>query len=123
MEYIPKFIKDKGYDMEEEFMDFFHELDPYLAFCIASHIDENVVDIEPNENITTILGGVVQHEGEAICFALELMRLPGMVVNLTDLTLISMDEYLDLINLNSYIKSNERSFKKKKNTKTLYSRP
>jgi len=37
------------------------------------------------------------------------MKTSGMLLTLTDLILISMDDYLDLINLNLHIKSNEKN--------------
>ena len=39
-----------------------------------------------------------------ITFAVEVMKTHGSYITLTDLALISMNEYLDLICLNSYIK-------------------
>ena len=38
-------------------------------------------------------------------FAVEILKEKGRYVTLTDLDFISMDEYLDLINEDSYIKS------------------
>ena len=46
---------------------------------------------------------------QEIPFALEIVRTVGDNPILSDIELISMDEYLDLMNLNLYIKSNERS--------------
>ena len=80
-----KYIKDKGYDMEDDFMDALHDVHPLLAYRI----------------------GIIHYDDKPVPFALEMMKLPGMLTTLTNLVFITVDDYLDLINLNSYIKSNE----------------
>jgi len=42
------------------------------------------------------------------------MKASGEYPTLTDLSLINLDEYLDLINLNLHIKSNEKHKQRKK---------
>jgi len=101
-----RYIKDRGYDVEEEFMDALRELDHNTAIKIAKFLEENIHDIEPNELTTYIFGGVVHVEQEPVTFALEIMKIKHRHLTFTDINLISMDEYLDLILENSYIKSN-----------------
>ena len=47
-----RYIKDRGYDVEEEFMDALRELDHNTAIKIAKFLEENIHDIEPNELTT-----------------------------------------------------------------------
>ena len=71
----------------------------------------------PNELRSHVMGGVVDFDGEPITFALEMIKQKGMVPSLSNLIFISMDEYLDLINLNYYIKSNETNRQSLRNNK------
>ena len=106
MDLKQRYIRDRGYDVEEEFMDSLRSLDHKIAVKIALYLEENIYDIEPNELTTYILGGVVHVEDNPVTFALEIMKIKHRHLTFTDITLISMDEYLDLILENSYIKSN-----------------
>ena len=109
MELQQKYIKDKGYDMEDEFMDVLHELPPRLSYKIGNFIENNIEDVPPNDLTTYIVGGLIMYDKTPVTFAVELLKSSGMLLTLTDLTLIPMDEYLDLMNLNAYIKSNEKN--------------
>jgi len=104
-----KYTEDRYYDMEDDFKDFFHSIDPYLAFKIANFLDENLVEVPPNEYISHIRGGVVICDDEPVYFAVEIIKQPGFLMTLSDITLIGADDYLDLINIDCYIKSNEKS--------------
>tara|TARA_R110001606_G_scaffold397675_1_gene574892 strand:+ start:1309 stop:1665 length:357 start_codon:yes stop_codon:yes gene_type:complete len=104
MDIIPRFIKDRGYDIEDDFLITLQEMDKDIALKIAVYIEDNIRNIKPNNITTYVLGGVIHHNKKPITFALELLKLKGTYITLTDLTLIDMNEYLDLICLNSYIK-------------------
>ena len=67
----------------------------------------------PKDLITShILGGVIVYEDEPVPFALEVVQLEEAdFLILSDIKLIEMDEFLDLINLNLYIKPNDESTK------------
>tara|TARA_R110000765_G_scaffold155950_2_gene258866 strand:- start:890 stop:1243 length:354 start_codon:yes stop_codon:yes gene_type:complete len=99
-----KYIRDKGYDVEDEFLDTLHEIDRELALDITLFIEHNVRDMVPNYLTTYVLGGLVYKDNSPVTFAVEIMKEKGSYATLTDLTFISMDEYLDLILEDSYIK-------------------
>ena len=100
-----KFIGDK-YKVEEFFIDSLQELDLYTALKIARYIERNINSLPANDLCSYILGGViVETIGDPITFALEIVSDNKGSTTLTDVSLISMDEYLDLINLNCYIKN------------------
>ena len=109
MELKQKYIRDSGYDLDDDFTDFLHKVDPVLAYRIGKYIEDHVTEVPDNPLRSHVLGGVVMHENKPVTFALELVKQKGLLVSLTNLIFISMDEYLDLINLNYYIKSNETS--------------
>jgi len=109
MELKQKYIRDSGYDLDDDFTDFLHKVDPVLAYRIGKYIEDHVTEVPDNPLRSHVLGGVVMHENKPVTFALELVKQKGLLVSLTNLIFISMDEYLDLINLNYYIKSNESS--------------
>jgi|TARA_R110000824_G_scaffold69376_1_gene178873 hypothetical protein len=101
----PKYIKDKGYEVEDDFIDSISELeDITLKILISDYIDSNVKDYPINKLTTYVVGGFVIHRGNPVYFAIEILRLPRKFLKLTDFHLIEVDEYLDLINLKSYIK-------------------
>ena len=117
MELKQRYIRDSGYDLEDDFTDSLLEVNPLLAYIIGKYIEDYVVDMPPNELRSHVMGGVVDFDGEPITFALEMIKQKGMVPSLSNLIFISMDEYLDLINLNYYIKSNETNRQSLRNNK------
>jgi hypothetical protein len=112
MDFKPKYIKDNGYDVSDEYLQALDEMDFELSLVISKHIDDNVIDIEPTSDISEIRGGIVHHEGVAYPYALEMIKIRGSFLILTDICLIDLNEYLDLINLNLHIKPYEPSSKK-----------
>ena len=101
----PKYIKDKGYEVEDDFIDSLSELsDITLKILISDYIDNNLKEYPINELTTYVVGGVVIHRDEPVYFAIEILRYAGEFLTLTDFHIIESDEYLDLINLKSYIK-------------------
>ena len=53
-----KYIKDSGYEMEDEFMDALHILNPIVSYKIGKFIEDNVLDLPPNPFTSYVLGGV-----------------------------------------------------------------
>ena len=103
-----KYIREAGYDVAEEFMESISDMDIRTGIKIAKFIQENIDDIPSNKLVSTILGGVVIDDDEdPITFALEIINNDSDHIILSDVKLISMDEYLDLLNLKLNIKSNE----------------
>ena len=116
-----KYIREAGYDVAEEFMESISDMDIRTGIKIAKFIQENIDDIPSNKLVSTILGGVVIDDDEdPITFALEIINNDSDHIILSDVKLISMDEYLDLLNLKLNIKSNEprKSKSIKKNSRT-----
>ena len=105
MEYRQKFIEAKGYDVEDYFMDNLSEMNLYTALKIATFIEKNLQTVTETKIYSKILGGCVVHTiGEPITFAIEMVRKKNRYTTLTDVSLITMDEYLDLMLLDCYIK-------------------
>ena len=70
-----KYIKDKGYDVSEDFVDSLSDMDIRTGIKIARFIDEKVYDVCPNSLISTVLGGVVMDDyNEPVTFALEIIK-------------------------------------------------
>ena len=103
-----KYIREAGYDVAEDFMESISDMDIRTGIKVAKFIQENIDDIPSNKLVSTILGGVVIDDDEdPITFALEIINNDSDHIILSDVKLISMDEYLDLLNLKLNIKSNE----------------
>jgi len=75
--------------------------------AIALFLEDNVRDLNPNELTTYVYGGLVNVKDEVVTFAVEILKVKHRHLTFTDITLISMDEYLDLMLINCYIKSNQ----------------
>jgi len=101
---IPRYIRDRGYDVEDNFIMSLQEIDENIALKIAMFIEHNLTDVSPNNFTTYVLGGVVHYLNKPITFAVEILKTHDEQLTLTDLSLIDMDEYLDLIILDAYIK-------------------
>tara|TARA_R110000751_G_scaffold158395_2_gene264011 strand:- start:629 stop:1000 length:372 start_codon:yes stop_codon:yes gene_type:complete len=104
-----KFIREAGYDVAEDFMESISEMDIRTGIKIAKFIDKNIDDIPTNKLVSTILGGIIiDDDNNPITFALEIIKDDSEYIILSDVQLISMDEYLDLLNLKLNIKSNDK---------------
>jgi len=102
MDVEQKYIKEAGFDIDEGFVETIQQFDIRTAIKIAKFIQANVDHVQPNLNVSTILGGVVINDDkEPVTFAVEIIKDYSSQIILSDLQLISMDEYLDLLNLKS----------------------
>lgn len=101
MESEQKFIKDRGFEIEPQVFDSLQEIDILKATAIATFLMEVDYDAIPVNNfVSTVLGGVTYDKhNNPITFALEMVATEDDKIALSDVSLISMDEYLDLINL------------------------
>lgn len=108
-EYRQRFIEAKGYDVEDYFMDNLSEMNLYTALKIATFIEKNLQSIKVTKLSSVVLGGCIVHSiGEPITFVIEMVRKQNYYTTLTDVQLIDMDEYLDLMLLDCYIKPLEK---------------
>jgi len=104
-----RYIREAGYDVAEDFMESISDMDIRTGIKIAKFIEQNVDSVPTNKLVSTVLGGVVVgDDNDPITFALEIIKDESKYIILSDVQLISMDEYLDLLNLKLNIKSNER---------------
>ena len=101
MDVEPRYTTDAGLDIGEDFLDTLQDLDIRLGIKIARFIADNIQEVEVNRLVSTILGGLVDGDNkEPITFALEIIKSNESNIMLSDLEIIDMDEYLDLLNLN-----------------------
>ena len=96
-----KYIREAGYDVAEDFMESISDMDIRTGIKIAKFIEKNIDNIPTNKLISTVLGGVIMDdENEPITFALEIIKNnESEFTILSDVQLIPMDEYLDLLNI------------------------
>ena len=89
------------FDVTDDFVDGLQELDIRTGIKIARFINENIGNVNTNDLVSTVLGGVVINDhDEPITFALEVIKDNTSQPLLSDLKLVDMDEFLDLLNLN-----------------------
>ena len=87
------------FDVTEDFVDGLQELDIRTGIKIARFINENLGNVKTNELVSTVLGGVVMNDqDEPITFALEVIKDTSSQPLLSDIQLVDMDEFLDLLN-------------------------
>ena len=115
MELELKYTKAIEYEVEDSFMITLENADPFVAYKIALYIEEHLPDIPNNDFHTHLLAGIVHDDGQPIPFVVECLKTADTFLIFTDLKFISLNEYLDFINLNSYIKSNDKSKSRKRN--------
>lgn len=98
-----KYIKDDGYDVYEEYLEALDSLEFGLSLVISEYIDSKVLYLPVNDYISQILGGTVNYKNKNI-FCIRSNKNTRFFLMLSDLQIISSDDYLDLINLNLHIK-------------------
>jgi len=109
MELKQKSIGEIKWSVEDHFIENLQEEFKIVkAVKIATFIQKNLPVIPKNDLTSQILGGcIVDIDETIITFALEIIRTNKGPAILSDITLISVDEYLDLRNINCYIKNPE----------------
>jgi len=118
MDVKQKYIRVSEVFFIEDFFDRLSELDTRTAIKIAKYIDDNIHALPENKLTSTILGGIITQKNlTPITFAIEILQTHQNSPILSDIKLISMDEYLDLYNLNLKIESNDGSNKSRSNKK------
>lgn len=116
----PKYIKDTDYAMEDAFTDALHKMSPIVAFKIGRQIESDLQVPKNNQFRSQVFGGVVVHHNISYYYAVELIKEKSLAPILTNIIEITLDDYLDLINLNTYIKLNGTSKEiKRDNIKTF----
>lgn len=95
-----RYIREGNFELTDDFIDELHNIDIRTSIKIAKFIDDNIDDVEYNTLVSTILGGVViDDDNIPVTFALEIIKDNTVGIILSDIKFISMDEYLDLLNL------------------------
>ena len=98
------YIKKGGYEVAEGFMAAIAGMDISTGIKIAEFIEKNFSSLQASILVSKVLGGLVMDDdNEPITFGLEFIRNESEFIVLSDLKLISMDEYLDLMNLKQRI--------------------
>ena len=90
-----RYTRVDGYDVDDYFVDV------RTGIKIAKFIDDNIDDFDYSDLVSTILGVLVMDDNDnPLTFALEITKDESSLVVLSDIKEVSMDEYLDLLNLN-----------------------
>jgi len=98
------YIKSKDYELDDDFILALEEVPSTLSLMIALYIEEYCPDLPVNKNITHLLAGVVHHYDQPITFVFEVEKTDPYLTIFTDLEFIEMDEYLEFVSLNLYLK-------------------
>tara|TARA_B100001769_G_C21860265_1_gene465901 strand:- start:93 stop:458 length:366 start_codon:yes stop_codon:yes gene_type:complete len=119
MDVKQRYIKEAGFDIAEEFVENIQKFDIRTGIKIADFIQNHIPNIPESILTSTILPGVIiDDDNKPITFAVEVLKHQHYeedIIVLSDLQIVSMDEYLDLLNLNK--KYNVRLSKSKSTKK------
>jgi hypothetical protein len=107
MESKPKYIEEKRYELDDEFLMNIRSFGRAKALRIGTFLDKTIHQIDDVSGELQIFGGVIDDLDDGpFFFEIELYKDEESLVTLFDINQIDGDEYLDLINSNSYL--NER---------------
>tara|TARA_R110000764_G_scaffold223437_1_gene312296 strand:+ start:82 stop:390 length:309 start_codon:yes stop_codon:yes gene_type:complete len=96
-----RYTRVDGYDVDDYFVEGLQDLDVRTGIKIAKFIDDNIDEHFYSDLVSTILGVLVMDDNDnPLTFALEITKDESSLVVLSDIKEVSMDEYLDLLNLN-----------------------
>jgi len=108
MELPQKYIEVKDFDVSDHFFDKLQNIGIETAVAISRSISRSKITLPDNDTIAYTIGGIAQTDYEDIPFSVRFIKIEPDTVLLADINFISMDEYLDLINLNLYIKDYDK---------------
>lgn len=101
MDVEPRYTTDEGFDIGDDFLETLQDLDIRIGIKIARFIADNIEKIKPNSFVSTVMGGLVHDDNnKPVTFALEVIKDKSPHPLLSDIKMVDMDEYLDLLNLN-----------------------
>ena len=104
MDVKQRYIREAGYDVGEDFIETIQTIDLRTAIKIATFISKERPKLKRNLLVSSVLAGVIIDDyNKPITFAVELIKTNDPHIILSDLKFISMDEYLDLYNINNLI--------------------
>ena len=104
MDVKQRYIREAGYDVGEDFIETIQTIDLRTAIKIATFISKERPKLKTNLLVSSVLAGVIIDDyNKPITFAVELIKTNDPYIILSDLKFISMDEYLDLYNINKKI--------------------
>lgn len=113
MELPQKYIEVKEFDVADSFFDKLEDIGLEISVVISQAISNSYIELPDDSRISHTIGGIASTDHEDIPFSIKFIKIDTETILLSDIQLISMDEYLDLINLNSYIKNYDKYTKSK----------
>tara|TARA_R110000751_G_scaffold115549_1_gene214939 strand:- start:190 stop:531 length:342 start_codon:yes stop_codon:yes gene_type:complete len=94
-------IKNKDYEVGEDFISSLYQIEIPTGIKIAKFIETNISALSISTLVSYVYGGLVMDKyNRPITFIIEVVQPDEYDPILSDLQLIPMDEYLDLMNLN-----------------------
>ena len=107
MESKQKYIEEKRYELDDEFLINIRSFGRAKALRIGAFLDKTIHQVDDVSGELQIFGGVIDDLDDGpFYFEIELYKDEESLVTLFDINEIDGDEYLDLINSNTYL--NER---------------
>jgi|TARA_R100000479_G_C6391846_1_gene205479 predicted transcriptional regulator len=118
MDVKQKYIREAGFDIADDFIETLGNLDIRTSKKIVRFMDKKIDHIDPNLLVSTLLPGlIIDDDDNPVTFVLEIIKDFSPNIILSDIQLIEMDEYLDLINLNKKLNDRTANKRSKKNNR------
>jgi len=105
MESEPKYIEGSYFEVDDNFLERLNEdFDLDISLDIAKYLNKTLKSLSPHHKGFDTIGGVVHNiEEKPTFFAIDVLNEIDEVISLLDIREINSDDYLDLINLKSYL--------------------
>lgn len=95
-----KYTEVNRYYLDDDFLESLGSIDRDTATKIADYIDDTIWYTNFSDGTDTILGGIIDENVEyPITFQIEVYKNKKNEVTLSDINLISIDDYLDMYNM------------------------
>lgn len=93
-------IKNRDYEVGKDFVSTLYQIEIPTGIKIADFIEKNINALPINTLVSYVYGGLVMDkDNHPVTFAIEVIQPDEYDPILSDLQLVPMDEYLDLMNL------------------------
>ena len=116
MDVKQKYIREAGFDIADDFIETLGNLDIRTSKKIVRFIEKELDKIECNSLVSTIVPGfIIDDDNNPVTFVLEIIKDYSPYIILSDIQLVAMDEYLDLLNLNKKLNDGRTNKRLKKN--------
>ena len=98
-----KYLEENDYHLSDQFSQAIQSMSMELASALGDAIDNTIYQIGDDEMEFCDWGIRVEYLGDMVYFSMRIAKAEGNCVLFDNVKRITLDEYLDLINLNRHL--------------------